>query len=111
MAVAVADDDALDDGGAGREADDVDTGVVAVERGEEERATVAAGVGVGEERVGGEEGAPGVVDGAEAAEVLGWEAEQDVAKKVRWELAGGGDGGGGSRFGSTLGRRRGWRWQ
>lgn len=52
----------------------------------EEQGRVAGLVRRGEEWVGGE-GAPRLADGAEAAEVLGGDAQQDLVQRVRGEIA------------------------
>ena len=64
---------------------DMDARPVVPEIGQEER--VARRVLADEERVEGE-GAPGAADGAEAAELLGGQPQQDVEQQVRGQHAG-----------------------
>ena len=63
---------------------EMDVRLVAPEIGQEERVRVARRVLADEERVGGE----GAADGAEAAELLGGEPQQDVEQQVRGQHAG-----------------------
>jgi hypothetical protein len=66
---------------AGQQIHDADAARLAVnESGGEERALVAGRVGFDEERVGGER-APRGADGAEAAHILGGEAQNDIDER------------------------------
>ena len=67
---------------------DMDVRLVVPEIGQEERVLVARRVLADEERVGGE----GAADGAEAAELVGRQPQQDVEQQVRGQHAGVGGG-------------------
>uniref|UniRef100_A0A0A9CGU9 Uncharacterized protein n=1 Tax=Arundo donax TaxID=35708 RepID=A0A0A9CGU9_ARUDO len=73
---------------------DMEVLAVATEGGHEERARVAGGVRLDEERVGGE-GPPVPADGAEVADLLGREPHQHVEQHLQRQDAVGGAGGGG----------------